>query len=83
MPDFDRHQSCLPDSPTAGRFLDGQLTLLLSELVDPGPGYAVNLITGRIWRNGVHVGDAFKLSYDHDALGWWVDYLPVFGSGAK
>ncbi len=63
-----------------GRFLDGQLTLLLSERAEPGPGYAVNVITGRIWRNGEHVGDALKLSYDRDALGWWVDYVSWRGS---
>lgn len=63
-----------------GRFLDGRLALLLSELADPGPGYAVNVITGRVWRNGEHVGDALRLSYDRDALGWWVDYRSWRGS---
>jgi hypothetical protein len=63
-----------------GRFLDGHLTLLLTEDVDPGPGYAVNPLTGRIWRNGEYVGDALKLSYDRDAFGWWVDYRSWHGS---
>ena len=63
-----------------GRFLDGQLRMLLSELAEPGPGYAVNTITGRIWRNGEYVGDALALSYDRNALGWWVEYRSWRGS---
>jgi hypothetical protein len=64
----------------SGRFLDGELTLVLSEMADPGPGYAVNPITGRIWRNGEYVGDAYRLRYDRNALGWWVEYWSWRGS---
>ena len=63
-----------------GRFLDGQLDLLLTRGVDPGPGYAVALWDQRIWRNGEYVGDAKRLSYDRDALGWWVEYVTWHGS---
>jgi hypothetical protein len=63
-----------------GRFLDGRLTLLLSAHGEIPPGYAVRLDDGRIFRNGEFVGYALSLSYDRDALGWWVAYRSWHGS---
>ena len=63
-----------------GRFLDGQLRLLLSPGAEPGPGYCVALHDGRIWRNGEHVGRCEALTWDRHAMAWWVEYRSWRGS---
>jgi hypothetical protein len=60
-----------------GRFLDGELVLIFGGVFAPDAGYAVDVRSGEIYRNGELVGWAQSLSYDRDALGWWVHYRAI------
>ncbi len=64
----------MSSSVRTGRFLDGEFVLVLRRGYVPKTGYAVTLVDDRLWRNGDHVGYVERLSYDRDALGWWVDW---------
>lgn len=62
-----------------GRFLDGQLKLIYGNVYAEG-GYAVDVRSGEIYRNGELVGWVRRLYFDRDVLGWWVEYLSWRGS---
>jgi hypothetical protein len=63
-----------------GRMLDGALTLVFSTGEIPDAGYAVTIPDGYLWRNGDRVANVRALTYDRDALGWWIEYTSWRGT---
>ena len=57
-----------------GRMLDGALVFFYHQFAPaPDAGYAVGN-DGRLFRNGEPVANVLTVSYDRDALGWWIEY---------